>query len=220
MRRLLLCALLTPLLAGCGHDHKTGSTTADSHSTTLADTVNTEAGKPASSADEANTDAETTTRVAAEADSSIVAIYDKVFGWYLKHVDDYCENDFDSPELLSASFWELYQKVLQHDSELQEVGFFDGDHWIQGQDWGADLSMRLVSTEVADSLTVRCHIVIQNCGTQTPLTVVMVKEHGRWLIDDFVSDPAQGLTYASEKKQMEMYLSAPDTTGSDNIHEN
>ena len=155
------------------------------------------------------------TGVKEEVEARITAIYEEVFGCYLAHVDDYCECDFDTPEILSQDFFALSQKVLHHDSELGEIGFKDSDHWVQGQDWNIDLAMKLMRTDVVSDSTAHCHIVIQNCGSKTPLTVVMVKERGCWFIDDFISDfiddSSAAPTRLSEKTLMQNYLAETDS---------
>jgi len=136
--------------------------------------------------------------------SQVTTIYDKIFGWYIAHVDSMEMTNFDTGEYLSEDYLKLYRQVERCDSELLgEIGFFDGDHWIQGQDWSSDLNMQILRVEVMDAENARCNVLIHNGGSDTPLVLAVVRQGNRWYIDDFI-DEARGY---SEKEEMRKYLS-------------
>ena len=134
--------------------------------------------------------------------AQVTSIYDKIFGWYIAHVDSMDITDFDTEEYLSEDYMKLYRQVVQHDSELGEIGFFDGDHWIQGQDWSSDLSMQIGRVEVMDAEHACCNVLIHNGGTDTPLVLAVVRQGDKWYIDDFMDEPRD----YSEKEEMRKYL--------------
>ena len=68
-----------------------------------------------------------------------------------------------------------------------EMGFFDADYWIMGQDWN-DVHVTDVSATVNDRTHATVTLLLHNCGSTHPLKLLMVKEKGEWLIDDFLED--------------------------------
>ncbi len=133
----------------------------------------------------------------------VTNIYDKIFGWYLSHADSVGIVSFDTDDYLSEDYLKLYRQVKERDSKLEgEIGFFDGYHWIQGQDWSNDLSMQIERVEVVDANHARCNVLIHNGGCDTPLILSMVRQKEIWYIDDFI-DKARNY---SETEQMQKYL--------------
>ena len=186
MRKEVLFLALLLALASCGHSNKKG-----------------ESLSAENEVDSTAVEADLTAEVAAR----ITAIYDEVFGSYRAQTENaWPVEDFDREGFLSKDYLRLQAQVLRADSLAGELGFFDYDHWIQAQDWGSDLAMQLVGTEMQSDSTALCHIIVLNCGYKTPFTIAMVKEDGRWLIDDFINDPADDLSVSSEKEQMKEYL--------------
>ena len=127
-------------------------------------------------------------------------IYDEVFGWYLAHVDDPCENDFDNEAFFSKDYWQVLSSVIRLDTDGDGTFFFDYDHWVQGQDWDKDLALGIDSVEMMDDSHALVHSHITNCGSTIPLDLVMVSEDDRWVIDDFISNNR------SEKAAMRAYI--------------
>ena len=143
----------------------------------------------------------------------VTAIYDEVFGWYRTHLDALDVPDFDTDRRLATDYLQTLQAVRKHDAQLKgEVGFFDNDHWIQGQDWDADLSMRIDSISVMAAEHSAAWITIHNCGTDTPLLLELMHEKDTWNINDFISLDEEKLSQYTlesapmEKFQMKVYL--------------
>ena len=140
--------------------------------------------------------------VEADVRKRITAIYDHIFGQYLTTDLPFYA---DTCGYLSASYMKLYEQILEKDSLQEDIGFFDGDHWIMGQDWDKDLAMRIDSVQVESRSRATCYITITNCGSSERVTLPLVKEEGEWRIDDFIL-PALS---SSEKKNMQAYLNEP-----------
>ncbi len=147
----------------------------------------------------------TTTDEAAEAGKATAEIYDDVFSWYKKAEQAKTEQG-DSPNFdayyTSASYKALLQKVLDKDQQLaakSEVGFFDYDHWICGQDYQGLTFAVVRSKKVCDGLC-RIEADVTNCGQTQRIALTMVYENGVWKIDDFIRDGQ------SEKQRMQEYI--------------
>ena len=185
---ILCCALL---LLACGNKQKEGAD---------ADGTRNENECSADSISHSNLEKDMVDEIVRV---RVTNIYDKIFGWYLTHADSVGIVSFNTDEYLSEDYMKLYRKVMEQDSELKgEIGFFDGDHWIQGQDWGSDLNMQIEHIEIVDSNHARCKVRIHNGGSDTPLILSIVRQKENWYIDDFID---QTRDY-SEKEQMQKYL--------------
>lgn len=87
-----------------------------------------------------------------------------------------------------------------------EIGFFDADYWIMGQDWG-DLSVSDIQvTEMTDS-TATAELNLHNLGTVTALRLDLCLEDGIWRIDNFI-DVKNDIDW---KANMKDYLSDKST---------
>lgn len=138
-----------------------------------------------------------------EIEKRVKDIYDEIFSWYLAHMDDLSNKNFNRPEVFSKNYWQIFSAVQRKDTESDELGFFDYDHWIQAQDWDTDLAMHIDSVEVKDNCHALVNSHITNCGNQSPLLIAMVLENGTWLIDDFITPDHAN---RSEKSEMKLYL--------------
>ena len=130
-------------------------------------------------------------------------IYDEVFGWYLAHVDDPCKNDFDDKKFFSKDYWKVLSDVIRADTESEELGFFDCDHWIQAQDWDKDLALHIDTVKLTDDHHAFVHSHITNCGSKSSLIIAMIFEEGAWFIDDFIRPDIDN---PSEKENMKVYI--------------
>ena len=130
-------------------------------------------------------------------------IYDEVFGWYLAHVDDPCENDFNDKIFFSKDYWKILSDVICEDTESKEIRFFDYDHWIQAQDWDKDLALHIDSVKVIDDHHAFVHTHITNCGSKSSLIIAMLYEEDTWYIDDFIRPDFDN---SSEKASMKLYM--------------
>lgn len=135
----------------------------------------------------------------------LCAIYSNVFGWYTRAEKDVSilnkMPDFDAL-YLSSKYKALIRKIRDKDRDIEaqgQIGFFDSDHWVCGQDFQG-LSMNIVAISPVTSKKCSADINITNCGTLIHVTLDMVLEKGQWMIDDFrIND-------ISEKEQMQKYL--------------
>ncbi len=159
--------------------------------------------------------ADTASAVKTEADAAeeraaadtLRAVYAEVFAWYAKAESDFSllarKPDFEA-RFMSSGYNALYRRVLAADDVAAgrgEIGFFDSDHWVCGQDFQ---SLAASVGKVSQSGPGKCaaEVVVTNCGTRTPLTVDLVKEGGTWKIDDLRTESG------SEKARMREYLKA------------
>lgn len=106
-------------------------------------------------------------------------------------------------DLYCSSEWkDLKSRISQLDEKNGEIGFFDSDYWIQGQDYGdvsiSDLAVESLSTDRASIL-----FTLHNLGYCRPMRIELVLEDGQWLIDDFIC--LDGPVY-DWKQHMEEYL--------------
>lgn len=135
----------------------------------------------------------------------LCAIYSEVFGWYTRAEKDVSilnkMPNFDSL-YLSADYKALIRKIQDKDRPIEEqgeIGFFDSNHWICGQDFQG-LLMNIVAISPVKSKKCSANINITNCGTVNRVIVDLVFERGQWMIDDF------RINKASEKGRMKKYL--------------
>lgn len=92
-----------------------------------------------------------------------------------------------SREYCSSEWNDLLSKVDESDSRHPgEIGFFDSNYWVQGQDW-EDISISdLVLERITDG-NASVSFTLHNLGFKTPMKLVLVWENGEWLIDNFIS---------------------------------
>ncbi len=189
MSRTLLIWAAAIALTGCGNTgNNANQTSPDSAKVeTAADTV-------------------TTTQAV---DKRVNEIYANVFAWYARAEKDISVinkmPNFDSI-YTSADYKEALRKVKARDKQSEangEMGFFDHDHWVCGQDF-QNLSMKLVKTEATAPSKCTADVDITNCGTTTRVELDLVLENGQWMIDDFKTDGQ------SEKAQMREYAGSKE----------
>lgn len=135
---------------------------------------------------------------------AINGIYAEVFGWYKKAEKDVTllnkAPNFEA-RFMSASYNALLVKVKKVDAPLEadgEVGFFDSDHWVCGQDFGdlrAEVKTVTVSGDKANAT-----VAVSNLGTENTVGLELVKENGQWKIDDM------RIGGSSERASMKRYV--------------
>lgn len=138
-----------------------------------------------------------------QSDADVVAsrvqeIYSAVFKVYnqedsLRNLDIQMENDswksrakFNS-DYCSKGWNALLAKVNEVDS-LQhsgEMGFWEADYWIMGQDWH-ELSISDVEVLTVTPGEASVQFQLHNCGTTKPVALMLVNEDGVWKIDNFL----------------------------------
>jgi len=106
------------------------------------------------------------------------------------------ENDELSLEPLSKANFEkkycsdnwnaMLAKVSAIDAALPEgeMGFFDADYWIDGQDF-SNVSASDVKVVKIDGDNATVTFTLHNCGGTNTITLTMVFERDDWFIDDF-----------------------------------
>jgi len=119
-------------------------------------------------------------------------IYDATFKRYnlLDKAGDACENPTAAVDSLFCSRdwngWTL--KVRAADAALEaqgEMGFFEADYWIMGQDW-QDLSVSDIGVLSMTDSTALTELQLHNCGAVTTVRLEMVNDDGVWKIDNFI----------------------------------
>jgi len=99
---------------------------------------------------------------------------------------------------------ELVTQVTTHDATSLnegEMGFFDADYWIMGQDWG-DLAVSDVHVSSMSDSVATVMLSLHNLGNVTTVRLEMVRERESWRIDNFI-DVTNGIDW---KASMEEYL--------------
>lgn len=125
-------------------------------------------------------------------------IYATVFKVYneedsLRNLDIQMENDsWASRDKFNKDFcseeWNaLLAKVNEIDSLYHsgELGFWEADYWIMGQDWH-NLSISDVQVVSVEENKAVVEFQLHNFDTPQRMRVVMVKENGIWKIDTFI----------------------------------
>ena len=116
-------------------------------------------------------------------------VVNRVADIYRQVADAYTHDNPDTRRLNSlycSKEWNLLTLIIDSiDSNLGEIGFFDADYWVMGQDY-EDISADSIRVEkmVADSASVM--IRLHNLGNLIPVRLKMVNEQGNWMIDDFI----------------------------------
>jgi len=87
---------------------------------------------------------------------------------------------------------------------IDEVGFYDYDHWIQGQDCDEKTSVRVLNVSRMEEKSAITHIEINNLGRRIRLEVPLVFERNDWFIDNFVENYKGELL--DEKQNLKDYL--------------
>lgn len=150
---------------------------------TQADETVAEANQP--------TDAEVIT-------ARVQEIYDAVFKEY--NLEDSLRNLDrlgDSPgayahrnefiEKFCSSEWGRLVRQINHIDSLYhdgELGFWEADYWIMGQDWH-DLSISDVEVLAVTPSEAAVQFKLHNLGSVKPVALLLVKEDATWRIDDF-----------------------------------
>ena len=197
MKRILLMLTVIALMASCGKgDSSKPESEIEEEEVTIIDengeetTIKKIKGDP-------NTDEYLLARVQ--------AIYDDVFAEYNRASeneeltipstpdDKYCTKEWNS----------LLQKVNDYDSthNPDEIGFFDADYWVMGQDF-AELSISDLNVVKRKGNDAEVEFILHNHSARTKVKLEMVLERGDWYIDNFIDS-----TYDIDWKEgMEEYL--------------
>ena len=184
MEKSILVILVALLMAGCGAKS----------SDTPSQTTESQESKPSTSAVTPKSDGNVLHRVE--------QIYKDVAAEYAKYDEDFESMDDDGlDDRFCSDEWKgLVAKVVDFDStnNPDEIGFFDADYWVMGQD-SQDLSasdFNLVE-EKGDKAIVEFNL--HNCGSITKVRLEMVRERGDWFIDNFI-DLDNAINWKEEMK--------------------
>lgn len=184
MEKSILVILVALLMAGCGAKS----------SDTSSQTTESQESKPSTSAVTPKSDGNVLHRVE--------QIYKEVAAEYAKYDEDFESMDDDGlDDRFCSDEWKgLVAKVVDFDStnNPDEIGFFDADYWVMGQD-SQDLSasdFNLVE-EKGDHAIVEFNL--HNCGSITKVRLEMVRERGDWFIDNFI-DLDNAINWKEEMK--------------------
>lgn len=96
------------------------------------------------------------------------------------------EYDFDS-EYCSRDWNHMVARVDAYDNNHEEIemGFFDADYWVMGQD-AQDLSISDVNLVSFQGDKAVVEFDRENCGSTSHVRLEMVYEDGEWKIDNFI----------------------------------
>ena len=99
---------------------------------------------------------------------------------------------------------DLFRQVNEIDSLYHsgELGFFDADYWIMGQDYGADLKVSDVKVLSVSGNEAVVEMQLHNLNTSKPVRLKMLHEDGSWRIDSFVDAKCD----FDLKRSMEEYI--------------
>ena len=163
---------------------------------------------------------ETTVNQMSDADAvaqRVQEIYGAVFKVYneedsLRNLDIQMENDsWKSRDKFNNDFcskeWNtLLAKVDEIDSLYHsgELGFWEADYWIMGQDWH-NLSISDVKVVSVDEEKAVVEFQLHNFDSAQAMRVVMVKEDDIWKIDTFIEQ--SGYDW---KQELEEYVKQED----------
>jgi hypothetical protein len=116
------------------------------------------------------------------------SIYSKVFEEYNRANELEEMNSIPDPDSLYCSKdWNHWvQKVNEYDSEnnADEIGFFEADYWVMGQDFG-ELKISDVKTISLNDRRAVVELNIHNFDDITRVRLDMSFEGNEWMIDDF-----------------------------------
>ncbi len=121
-------------------------------------------------------------------------------------MNDVYERRADFEANYCSSEWNrLMKKVNEIDSlyHQNEMGFWDFDYWIMGQDWH-NLSVSDVKVKTLTDTEATVELSLHNFDNVKQLCLLMKREDGTWRIDDFV-DMEFGTGF---KKDMQDYINS------------
>ena len=146
--------------------------------------------------------------------SRVQEIYDAVFKEYnledsLRNLDQleglgaYAHRSEFNRNFCSKEWNELVNQIDEIDSlyHAEEMGFWDADYWIMGQDWH-NLSISDIEVLAVTPSEAAVQFNLHNFDSTGPVTLRLVNEDGVWKIDDFLDVDNDH----SWKKSMQEYV--------------
>lgn len=146
--------------------------------------------------------------------SRVQEIYDAVFREYnledsLRNLDQleglgaYAHRSEFNRNFCSKEWNELVNQIDEIDSlyHAEEMGFWDADYWIMGQDWH-NLSISDIEVLAVTPSEAAVQFKLHNFDSAGPVALRLVNEDGVWKIDDFLDADNDH----SWKKAMQEYV--------------
>lgn len=137
----------------------------------------------------------------------VVDIYEDVAATYNKSNEALDPNlpdsvDFDS-KYCSEEWNNTLKEALLSQPDSDEIGVFDYDYWIQGQDYG-DVSVSRVHVVSLDGDRAVVTLTVHNMGMDNEIRLNMVYERDDWYIDDIVDNVPPGSTTEQTDSMMSL----------------
>ena len=133
----------------------------------------------------------------------------------VKHTKDYINQRIDTiykykndGQYCSESYRALEAEAVKLSEERDEI-YFDGDHWINGQDIDPKWSYKVKKIELEGDSVAWADITIHNFG-DSRVKLRLLYERGDWFVDDFYfyyKDEGV-IKELREKEGMKEYISA------------
>ncbi|MBR5654571.1 MAG: DUF3828 domain-containing protein [Prevotella sp.] len=104
----------------------------------------------------------------------------------------------------STDWKNTVKAVVEHDSKKDEIGFFEADPWIMGQDAGDFFASDIEVGEVDEHNGTPVTLNLHNMGNVTKVRVIVVMDNGEWKVDNLI-DLTNNFDW---KKSMKEYLNS------------
>lgn len=120
----------------------------------------------------------------AEVARRIHDIYSEVFSQYNQSQDTPSVPNIDE-SLYCSKAWMADKHAVRRAEEKHpgEMGCFEYDYWVQGQDWH-ELSFGGIRPTRVTPKKAEATITVHNMGGTAEVRLTLVKEDGRWMIDN------------------------------------
>lgn len=174
MKKLLFCFLSVLLVCSCNNNGAKSDTDKDTLETTNK-------GIDTFEIEEVDT-----SEIKATVEKRVNEIYSHVFSEYVKDWEYHPEisrETFDTL-YLSEDFYNLINQVENVAEKLNEL-IIDCDYWVMAQDYGNNLTHKVLSVDVKSSKEATALINIHNFESDDELTVELIFERGNWYIDNW-----------------------------------
>ena len=182
-KHLVICACALALLCSCQQANRHAAAPAP-------------AEEPAIATDSVKGSPQPTT---SEVEQRVKAIYDDVARTY---GNDVMPNQLkDLAPLYCSRDWNQTVAAVNEADKDDEIGFFEADYWIMGQDY-QDISADNIIVETLHDKEATATLSLHNSGNTTRVKLMLVLEDGQWMIDDFID-----LDHDSDwKQEMKEYI--------------
>ena len=189
----MMLVLAAILLAGCNGNGKAAEG-GNADSTNVVENAQATADDSNAQADPAEMEKDVKARVC--------EIYDAVIAAY--SADDWGKESAKLDGKFCSKDWKASVAAVKEKDKDAEMGFFEADYWVMGQDF-QDLSYENVKVEEVLPEEGKAIVSLDwhNFGNVTKVYVDLVLEDGRWMVDE-LTDATRGDT--GWKADMKEYL--------------